>query len=70
MTQEEFDRYLTAERNLDPRRQDINLARAIHGVEKEFGLLIDWDYDHFKFLSQLQYLEYYSNVMEKNRKKK
>ena len=69
MTLDEFDRYLQAEVDTHPDTQDRRLSRSIHTIEKEFGTLIDWDYDYIKMLSQITYLEYVANQIEKNKKK-
>ena len=48
---------------------DIKLQRAIHFVEKEYGVYIDYDYDYIKFKSQLDYLSYINRETDKASKK-
>lgn len=47
-------------------KQDRNLAYAVHYVEREFGITINEDYSYFKFLSQLDYLNYVNKEQEKS----
>lgn len=58
---------MLAEANNDPIKQDINLSRNIHAVEKEFGVIIDMDYPFAKLISQIEYLHYLGKEYEKER---
>lgn len=65
MTEEEFDKYLTSESRSDERTFDINFARKIAFVEKEFSLDIYENYNYFKFLNKADYLEYLNKESNK-----
>jgi len=48
---------------------DINFARQIHFIEKEYSFLVYSDYDYFKFISQVDYMTYLNNEQKKREKK-
>jgi hypothetical protein len=60
---------LLSEYNTDEVKADERLARAIHTIEKEFSVYIDETYNYFKFLSQIEYLQWVRKEEEKQMKK-
>jgi len=70
MTEAEFDKYLASESRSDEGKFDINFARKINFVEKEFGIDIYEDYNYFKFLAKSDYLDYVNKESDKISKKK
>ncbi len=64
MTEAEFDRYIASEDSTNPIKYELNLTRAVHTVEHQFHVCIDYNYPYFKLLSQIEYLNW-KNAEEK-----